>query len=149
MLCDKCKQREARIRYTYTLNGVGNTVSLCEQCYDAMGNKDSLFEGWLFPGAVQPKINEKKCDLCGYTYHRIAQEGRVGCARCYSTFKTELMPQLARIHGNKTYTEPSPQKEVSELDTLQKQMEQAVLEENFELAAELRDKIKKMREETK
>ena len=149
MLCDRCKQREAVVRYTYMLNGIGNTVSLCQKCYDAMGNTDSLWDGWLFPGVLQPKNNEIKCDLCGYTYHRIAKEGRVGCARCYNTFKSELTPQLLRIHGNKTYKGQQTACEVNEVDALLKQMEQAVLEENFELAAELRDKIKNLREETK
>ena len=60
MLCDRCKQREAVVRYTYMLNGIGNTVSLCQKCYDAMGNTDSLWDGWLFPGVLQPKNNEIK-----------------------------------------------------------------------------------------
>ena len=149
VFCEKCKQHPAQVRYTYMVNGVGKTLSLCGGCYDAINEKDSLLAGWLFPGALGKNI-EKKCDLCGYAYAQIAKEGRVGCARCYGTFRQELLPQLSRIHGNKTHVsshESNPK--MSELDVLQKQMEQAVEREDFEAAARFRDEIKKLREEGK
>ncbi len=152
MLCQKCKQKAATVRYTYSMNGKGAAYSLCEDCYRALAGTESLFSGWLFPGTAQsmPAMREiKKCDLCGYSFDRIAHEGRVGCARCYRTFEKELSPLIARIHGNKVYVHGEDiDTERSELEKLQAEMEKAIKEENFEEAAILRDKIKALKEET-
>ena len=150
MLCEKCKQREATVRYTYSVNGNSKTYALCTDCYHTVTGTENLFSGWLFPGSIRDmkmKTEVKKCDLCGYTVERIAAESRVGCARCYRTFEKELAPLSARIHGNKVYVPSEDEhKQASEAKELQIQMEKAIKEENFEEAAILRDRIRALKE---
>jgi Uncharacterized protein with conserved CXXC pairs len=44
--------------------------------------------------------NIKVCNLCGSTIKDITKSGKVGCARCYDTFRNELLVTIANIHGN-------------------------------------------------
>ena len=68
---------------------------------------------------------------------------------------SELMPTIKRIHSNTSHLGKSPVvkdacQEKSDnkvtVDNLKKQLEEAVKEQNFELAAKLRDQIKEMEE---
>ncbi|MBE6638448.1 MAG: hypothetical protein E7616_03195 [Ruminococcaceae bacterium] len=148
MICERCKHKKATVRYTYTVNGSTNVYSLCEDCYLAVSGSDYFFSGWLFPGSIQlnadtnPKL---KCDLCGSGFDDIAANGKVGCARCYRTFEKKLAPMIARLHGDNAFKQDNCQVESSasmRLIELQQQMDKAIEEENFELAAKLRDEIK-------
>lgn len=150
MLCENCNCNEATVRYTHTVNGKTTKYALCNKCYSALSGTENLFSGWLFPYSVsdiKKQTDTKKCDLCGYTVDRIAAEKRVGCARCYKNFEKELAPLISRIHGNKIYIPNKEEtKESSEIENLQMQLEKAILEEKYEEAAILRDKIKSLKE---
>ncbi len=150
MLCERCKQNGATVQYTYTVNGKGVSYSLCTECYNQLsGATTPLYSDFFFPmgnyPSMSPKNPRKVCDLCGYTAERIHKEGRVGCARCYRTFREELSGMIARIHGNKQHTGNAQSEESA--PTLQELLEKAIKEENYEQAAVLRDKIKAQREE--
>ncbi len=105
-----------------------------------------------------------RCPKCSFTFNDIVREGKVGCAQCYETFYDKLLPSLQRIHGKIRHSgkisrvsneaeatadiiEETPvqkaEKTASEkIEELQAQMQQAVAEQNFELAAKIRDEIK-------
>ena len=85
----------------------------------------------------------------------------MGCADCYSLFNGEIMPTIRKIHGNTTHCgknsaafkserakaaveKPVEQESESELDKLQAELSAAIDNQEFEKAAELRDKIKAM-----
>lgn len=122
------------------------------------------FFGDTLPSAGQSVAG--RCPKCSFTFNDIVREGKVGCAQCYETFYDKLLPSLQRIHGKIRHSgkvsrgitkiesapeavEEQPVKEtvktVSEkIEELQAQMQQAVAEQNFELAAKIRDEIKAM-----
>jgi protein arginine kinase activator len=102
------------------------------------------------------------CPACGATLQDFRQTGRLGCAQCYTTFETNLRDLLRRLHGSsqhagERYEPPAgvvggaagtpvapgvaagPAGAVGEL---REQLRRAIAEENFELAAELRDRLK-------
>ena len=76
----------------------------------------------------------------------------------------QLMPSIQRMHGNTHHIgkipmgtalqvveqteEKEPPKEKSEIEQYQEQLQTAIEEQNFELAAELRDKIKALSEKS-
>ena len=88
----------------------------------------------------------------------------MGCADCYSLFRDEIMPTVRRVHGNTVHcgknsptykveireraereNEEKPEEnQLSELDSLKAQLDEAVKNQEFEKAAELRDRIKAM-----
>ena len=103
-----------------------------------------------------------RCPVCGASLSDISDTGKVGCADCYKTFLNQLMPSIQRMHGNTHHIgkipmgtalqvveqteEKEPPKEKSEIEQYQEQLQTAIDEQNFELAAELRDKIKALSE---
>jgi protein arginine kinase activator len=77
--------------------------------------------------------------------------GRWGCARCYSTFENSMRELLRRVHGNarhvgRQYDAPQPalDERATILGELKERLRRAIETEQFELAADLRDKIRVM-----
>ena len=107
------------------------------------------------------KQNELTCNSCGMTYDEFMSSGKFGCSHCYEVFSDRIEPVLKRLHGGTKYlgrkssasasgTQPKAKKaetkktENTELADLKEQLKQAIKVENYEEAAVLRDKIKKI-----
>ena len=80
----------------------------------------------------------------------------MGCAMCYEAFEEELEKLIKRIHGSDQHV--GRESEASQLGTLpeekklrflEKELERCVREENYEEAAELRDRISELEEAEK
>ncbi|HXF95765.1 MAG TPA: UvrB/UvrC motif-containing protein, partial [Gemmatimonadales bacterium] len=90
-----------------------------------------------------------RCGSCGGTLRDFRESGRLGCAQCYTAFDFHLRDLLRRLHGSSHHTgeryaapgegEMDPRRTLLEL---KEQLRRAVESENFELAAELRDRIR-------
>lgn len=155
MLCDKCKKNQATTHISSTVNGIKIEKNLCSHCAAEEGFSE--FGGGLFnmfstmlgeANTIQSNNAAERCKLCGKTFDDIARSGRLGCACCYNTFAKQLSPSLKRIHGSIKHigkrskcgdTTISPEKEIHNLKS---ELQKAVEAENYEKAAELRDKIK-------
>ena len=157
MLCEKCKKRNATILYKQTINGVTEQMALCPECANAMSlgsifDVDFNFFGSLFKQSAPPLAEEKVCTLCGSTFDQIAREGKVGCAKCYEIFADRLRPSIERIHGHSSHVGRKPKggakknEKRDQIKELKRQLAEAIKQENFEKAAELRDQIKQMEE---
>jgi protein arginine kinase activator len=86
------------------------------------------------------------CPGCGWTWERFRSGGRLGCARCYETFREELRPLLRRIHGavrhaGRAPRSPGADQGAARLRRLHEELERAVGAEDYERAAELRDRL--------
>ncbi len=101
------------------------------------------------------------CPFCGGTLQDFRETGRLGCAQCYVTFEGHLRDLLRRLHGSsrhvgERYLAPAGEGHAEgaaaaaaggegaarELSELREQLKRAIETENFELAAELRDRLK-------
>jgi protein-arginine kinase activator protein McsA len=58
-LCDKCRQREARIFLTKIVDGVSESSRLCNECSDAAGMAE-------IPGEAGKLVAELQAARCGY-----------------------------------------------------------------------------------
>ena len=83
------------------------------------------------------------------SYDDFRKFGRLGCSLCYEAFKPHLSNLLKKIHGANQHQGRAPIKipkeEKQKIETLQElkgQLLEAIQREDFELAAELRDKIR-------
>ena len=159
MLCDICKQNVATVHLTQMVEGKTKKVDLCETCSKAKGVDDptgfSLADLLLGLGAAQEMEQaaggEIKCPHCGFTQADFKKAGRLGCAECYDTFGEGLEGLLKTMHKGTKHVGKVPQvlkqsQDLSEkLKALQKKLEKAISDEDFEAAASLRDQLKQVR----
>jgi len=93
------------------------------------------------------------CQKCGMSYDEFQKVGKLGCSGCYETFGNRLKPILKRLHGSVEHSGKVPvkisktlrtSKEIEELKGL---LSKAVQNEEYEKAAEIRDRIKAIESE--
>lgn len=161
MLCCICKEKEAKVHLTQIVGDKMQKVDLCEECAKHKGVNDpagfSLADLLLGLGASQEMEQSSggvdlKCSHCGFTQADFKKAGRLGCSECYVTFADGLEGLLKSMHKGTKHIGKVPQalqqtRDLSEkLKTLQKKLDKAVAEENFEQAANVRDEIKVTKE---
>jgi protein arginine kinase activator len=162
MQCDHCGQRPAAIHLTQIVNNSVSTLHLCEVCAAEKGVQTgatvakfplSDFLAQMGKGAASnlPAVaDETPCGFCGATLKDFRETGRLGCPHCYASFEPHLRDLLRRLHGSsqhvgEVYLPPSSPAAAAagdRLGDLRDQLRRAVEAENFELAAELRDRIR-------
>ena len=162
MLCDNCGEREAAIHLTQIVDNSVTTLHLCPQCAAEKGVQTgaavakfplSDFLASMGKGVaaeLPPGQASKACDFCTATLEDFRESGRLGCPHCYQTFDSHLRDLLRRLHGSsqhvgKVYLSPEASEDDlrdRQLVALREQLRAAVDAENFELAAELRDRIR-------
>ncbi len=144
MLCTRCHKNEATVYYKQNINGEVREYALCRNCADEMTPEFEPINifGSLFsvPKAVQPQ--RKRCTLCGSTFEEIRHRGKVGCSECYTVFSEELKPIIQNIHGKVKHVEKESEENTDEITALRKELKNAIENEEYEKAAELRDRIK-------
>jgi protein arginine kinase activator len=161
MLCCICKEKEAKVHLTQIVGDKMQKVDLCEGCAAQKGVNDpagfSLADLLLGLGASQEIEQasgggEVKCPNCGFSQADFKKAGRFGCSECYQTFGEGLETLLKTMHKGTKHVGKVPHslqqsRDLTEkLKTLQKKLEKAVAEEDFEQAAQMRDEIKLTRE---
>ena len=91
---------------------------------------------------------QKKCPTCGASAEDINRAGRVGCAHCYTAFSEELCGVMTAAHGRAEHTgrvtsaHRAKAEKAVRLTKLKKQLKDAVTNEQYEIAAGLRDQIR-------
>jgi protein arginine kinase activator len=160
MKCQKCtKQATLHITEIITEEQF-EELHLCEDC----ANK-YLYEpqqkggGKGFPAAVASEeseevsaLNQRECPVCGIKFVEFRNTGRLGCPHDYQEFREELTALLENIHGETRHCGKTPRRlpqnkqTQAELIQLRKQLQQAVVKEDYEEAARLRDRIRLLEE---
>jgi protein arginine kinase activator len=159
MKCHFC-DAEATVHLTEVVNGQMVELHLCAAHAQEKGADFSqgfptadFFSAFsnLFAG---PELLEGQarlsCSHCGMTYTDFTKSGRLGCEKCYETFKEILIPLIQRVqragvhHGKSPLPgDPKKRKRESEVQQLQAKLKTAIAAEDYEEAARLRDAIKK------
>jgi protein arginine kinase activator len=166
MLCEDCRERDAVVQLTTIDKDAVVQRHLCEQCAAERGvettvntlPKHPLGEflqavqqqlATVGPTGVEPRTDA--CAFCGATMADFRTTNRWGCARCYTHFEAGIRELLRRVHGRSShvgrrYTPPRGEamERSSTLGELRERLRRAVEREQFELAAELRDRIRGM-----
>jgi protein arginine kinase activator len=147
-------------------NGQRLETHLCESCAQKQGlavkNQIPLNELLSTLLAVQPDLKKQfgetegaavdtPCPSCGMTLRRFQKEVVLGCPYDYEFFEKSLDPIIEKSQGGNTVhcgkvpsKLPSDSKKQIDIVKLEKQLESAVKNENYEAAAKLRDQIKKL-----
>jgi protein arginine kinase activator len=160
LLCDHCGKKKATVHYTEVVGGKVTDLHLCGQCADQKGLANPLsktkfsvadFLAGLAEGLDEEELEKEtqvRCPACGLSYAEFRRLGKLGCGECYSSFAPRLDPLLRRIHGStrhcgKAVLMTGERAETRrELAELQKKLDAAIHDEEFEEAARLRDKMR-------
>ena len=173
MLCDDCHKNEASI-HIIQISAEGRLEkNLCDACAARYGDltlrpetKDVTVHDFLkgifgkasseAAAAAAPHL---VCPNCGMAYQEFVKAGKIGCGVCYTTFRKYLTPLLTRIHGASVHSGKLPRRLGGalavrhEITLLKDKLKAAVHNEEYERAAQYRDKIRALEnsapEETK
>lgn len=168
MLCQECQQRPATLHFTKIINGEKNEFHICEQCAREKGETipgtaggfsiHNLLSGFLdfdhMAGKTQsgtpPQTQQLHCEECGMTYAQFRKIGRFGCSSCYKYFDDRIDPLLKRVHGGTVHVGKVPKRGGAdlqvqrEIDTLKQELQERIEKQEFETAAQLRDRIREL-----
>ena len=106
---------------------------------------------------AEPRETEVVCPHCGWSHQQFRKTGYLGCPRCYQIFAPLIDGMLKNIHRGDRHVGKIPlsadaaQREghetallKRELEMLRKEQEEKIRMEDYEAAAVLRDKIRKL-----
>lgn len=159
MLCEHCKERDAVVNLTKIKDNTVTHQHLCERCAAEQGVETSVappkataltdFLQAVNQQAAAVPGDQAACHFCGATARDFRQSGRVGCARCYGAFERSLRELLRRLHNatrhtGRRYVPPLAEvvEAAGQVDQLRDRLQRAIEAEQFELAAELRDRLR-------
>ena len=162
MSCEQCHEREAVIHLTQIVNEQVTTLHLCERCAAEKGVESPgstpktplgtflAAMGQELPDQAPAPRTAENCPRCGGSLQDFRESGRLGCSDCYRTFEAPLRDLLRRLHGSthhmgERYSDrgpAAPPAQKGHAAELREQLRLAVETENFELAAELRDRLR-------
>lgn len=153
-MCQRCGTNQATVHLTEILeNQEKRELHLCERCAQ---DQDGPFElmGMLSSAFTPPETSTSadpaglRCEECGLGYMEFRSRGRLGCPRCYETFRASLEPLLEKIHGGTQHVGKAPDESSAvdrsrerKLVELRRALQTAVREERYEDAARLRDEL--------
>ncbi|MEI6351030.1 MAG: UvrB/UvrC motif-containing protein [Verrucomicrobiota bacterium] len=157
MVCDVCKTNQATVFLTQIVDGKMQKINLCESCSKEKGVTDptgfALADLLLGLGAAQ-EIEKggsvQRCPACGFTQADFKKTGRLGCGACYDTFAEGLSGLLKAMHKGTSHVGKIPSRLMRSIELgarrkqLQRDLDKAVVDENYETAAELRDQLKQL-----
>jgi protein arginine kinase activator len=171
MTCDICGKKKATVHLTEIVDEQMSEMHLCEECArqksaqmeQQFGLADLLAGLSDTSKTAASKESDKaavlKCSRCDLPYEDFRKFGRLGCGECYTSFKEHLAGLLRKIHGSNKYLGKTPSKHPGSkkavepegatallssntLEDLKQQLQSAIAAEDFEKAAQLRDKIR-------
>ena len=165
--CMSCHEELASVKLTKLVKGSVEEVWLCPKCaakqspyqkkVSAM-SLDQILASLLSQGqggesAARPGASvDLSCSTCGLPFDSYRSTLLLGCSDCYESFEKYLMQDLRKFHGSTRHrgrvpsgeppqTVAAPQPSPADL---QKRLRDAVESEDFELAARLRDELRKL-----
>ena len=159
MKCDICGSNRAVIHIQQIFENDEINIKICEKCardkgltLDNKGIGKSLkvllsnFEE--IKKALNSGEEKKKCPVCGTDFNDIRKKNTAGCGNCYREFESYLTRFFNNAAGNSVHCGKYPGRialmvrKKKNRENLQKQLETAIISENYEKAAALRDRIK-------
>lgn len=164
MKCECCHLEEATIHLTQVIDEEVKKLNLCQACAQKNGidlNSPISITDVLFGLGSPPSAKSKpsamteldlSCSRCQMTRAEFKKNARLGCPECYKAFMGELSALLQAMHHSRQHVGKIPARQGNEaritaqIASLQKDIETAIAKEEYEIAANLRDKIRSLKE---
>jgi protein arginine kinase activator len=163
-LCEICSKNRATIKLTRVDDGQVTEALICQSCAgehsplqkksdEAAAGLQSLFANLLKEksgeeAAAKVEPEPATCTACGMSFETYRKTFLLGCERCYESFEEALLGDLRKIHGDTRHVGKIPhgqERRVRQQVTvaeLRRELNEAIGREDFERAAQLRDRIR-------
>jgi len=162
MICQICGKHGASMLVRQIIDGKAKELYLCRACAKKhhLYSDDrkmhlslkAIFDG-LLPqkggsGEAAESVRPVVCPDCGTPLSRVKEKKMLGCPRCFFYFRDTVVKLMQESSGEVFYAGrlPAQLETFSEtafsLHRLEEELQKAVENEEYELAAYLRDKIK-------
>ena len=99
------------------------------------------------------QLDQQACPVCGITFFEFRSQGRLGCPHDYTCFRAQLEPLITNIHGELEHVGKRPRRSAvgsearTQLIRLRREMKEAIDDEHYERASQLRDQIQRIEAE--
>ena len=181
-ICQICKKFPASIHLTDIHNNVKKEVHICEACAKEKGfniqtaanlpqllglaakkgafGKQAAALSSAVAAAPQPapkrrvEAEDAVCPICGFTWKRFTEQGRLGCPGDYQHFgdrlrrmiASQLPPRVSRsgpFHVGKIpgRVDPAAAENAKAVRSLERRLREAAAEEDYERAARLKSEL--------
>jgi len=162
MKCQICHKNEAQIVFTQIVDNEKIVMQICTECAKEKGLSiefETVESAPKSPSVVfdditlelkekeKEEIPDLACEVCGLTFAEFKRTGLFGCDSCHAAFGDHVKTILKEIHGVSVHNveEPVDLSKKGELrkrlKKLRAELKHCVEMEEYERAAELRDKI--------
>jgi protein arginine kinase activator len=157
MKCDICDDRDAIIFVQQVVGNQSIDLHLCSECANkkgisAVGGKIEFSVAGLLNGLFDQKAVRNPecppCPNCGTSLEELQKSGRLGCSRCAQAFQREIHillrkhVQSPQHRGKYPVRLMSDSGILSDRERLRELLKKAVISEDYEAAAEFRDRIR-------
>lgn len=151
MLCEKCKGKKAMLKYSQVINGLKVEANLCEDCFNSIKYSNAFINNFFDSFLLFDNYNKNYvCNICGNTFEKFKNTGKMGCANCYNVFRKKLNPIFNNMQENNIHTGKIPKNleeykpNIENIEMLKEKLNMAVESEDYEQAIKIRDKIKEI-----
>jgi protein arginine kinase activator len=159
-LCNRCNKAHATVHLTDILYPSNEKVErhYCDRCaadeglqpVDKAQTTTHLIEQIVASSkTLRGSASNLVCEQCGMSYVQYRNEGLLGCPHDYTAFREGLVPLLERWHekgAHHTGKTPRSAGQVrtteQDIQRLRRLLAEAVAGEDYERAAQLRDRIR-------
>lgn len=157
MICGNCKKAQATVHLTdIRPSGEKLELHLCDRCAEEYGvmpkapaTQNESIAALLVAKGVVSDLTDLACEHCGMTYVEFRNQGLLGCPHDYDTFAKPLSQMIDKAHDGATHhVGKRPGRTAvavapaTDLRKLKRQLQEAISAEDYERAAELRDRIR-------
>lgn len=158
MLCDFCHEKDAVIFLEQLSGGEKRKINMCVDCAlergittDPKSIEASIGDLFKELSDITRRLkadNSRLCPVCGTKVGEIRKYGKVGCPECYSIFKGDIKKFLQDSGVKGSYSGSMPARlatvrsVLSDRVSIQKKLNAAVEQEDYEKAAMYRDLLK-------
>lgn len=158
MLCSNCGIKDANFHYKQVNGGKFTEIHLCTECARELGyikdnesffNIGSILGDFLsVPKTVSASPASVKCPSCSTSFDSVRRTGFLGCDKCYEVFAKPIEAMLAKIQpstvhkGKLSGADGKKIERENTIRNLKEELKRAIIDENYEQAAVIRDKIK-------
>lgn len=161
--CDFC-DKAAVVHEVTVKKGIRKEIHLCKECAEKAGIalpgpqpiKQVLTQFVISQQTGQPRRAKSRatCPECGMTLAHFRQSHVLGCPDCYEAFERQIGPLIENTqNGGTHHVGKTPRRAGGSIDRqrliqrLAKELQNAVAAEQYERAAELRDRLLSLEEE--